>query len=74
MFGFNIQRQKRYEQILDTFFQLGRKQGDQEGMKRGYREGYLMGQTEKFNTSVATEIDEPQCLKEARDIIDGSEL
>ena len=70
MFGFNIQRQKRYEQILDTFFQLGRKQGDQEGLLRGYKRGYLMGLIEKTNRSVV----ESQCLREAREIIDRSEL
>ena len=60
MFGFNIQRQKRYEQILDTFYQLGRKQGEQEG--------YLMGQIEKANRESVV----PQYLQEAHDIIDRS--
>ena len=60
MFGFNIQRQKRYEQILDTFYQLGRKQGEQEG--------YLMGQIEKTNRDPVV----PQYLQEAHDIIDRS--
>jgi len=60
MFGFNIQRQKRYEQILDTFYQLGRKQGEQEG--------YLMGQIEKTNRESVV----PQYLQEAHDIIDRS--
>jgi len=68
MFGFNIQRQKRYEQILDTFFQLGRKQGDQEGLLRGYKQGYLKGQIEKTNRESVV----PQYLQEAHDIIDRS--
>jgi len=68
MFGFNIQRQKRYEQILDTFYQLGRKQGDQEGLLLGYKQGYLMGQIEKTNRESVV----PQYLQEAHDIIDRS--
>lgn len=44
-------RKKRYEEILEVFFNAGEKSGEQKGLVRGYKQGYLMGQIEKTNRS-----------------------